>query len=91
MRGAAAQYESEADDGVVSGGERLRDDRKLDGPGSPQHGRVGDPALVRGAHGAVEQGAGDLLVPAGGDDRQPQARRVDRRIRGAPEPLTGSP
>jgi len=65
-------------DGVVAGGKLGRHDGQLDRSRHADHRRVIDPACLRRRHRAIDQGVGDLRMPAGGGDGQAEPGRIHR-------------
>jgi hypothetical protein len=80
VRGAAADDDTERDDRVVTVlRQRRRDDRQLERARDPYDGRVLDLEIGEGTLGTGDEPVHHLLVPAGGDDRDPKVVAVDRR------------
>ena len=85
VRCAATDHDAEGNECVVSrvrGPQHATDSSKV--PGTRTLVDLGDTGVGQPTTGAVEQPTHHLLVPARGDDRDPQAAAVDRRWLGAP-------
>ena len=82
MRRAAADDNTESDDGVVRARQCLRNDRQFDRAGDTDQCHVLDLCLLRDALRAGDQSLGDRRVPLPGNDRQLQILGLgDRELR----------
>src|SRR4051812_8975762 len=85
VRCATADDDAQSDDRVVALlCQRLRRDGQLERAGDAQQRKVLDPRYRQGPVRAGDEPVGHLLVPTGGEDRDPQAVRVDGRSSGRP-------